>query len=149
MTKVLLVALSISIWLQGCCPGRRTEPNYPTDVSGWRDTKEGTTKLRGSFVLKKGEQTDNGKLQITVSDLLSPECTGDAGDFAARARVKLKFSRLSEKQAICSEVFPETGGGELVGGCAGIPSEFGVFGVSVRAINLKEGWVSFVLTGDY
>jgi hypothetical protein len=149
MTKLLLITLSVSLWLQGCCPGSRREPTYPTDAGGWRDSQNGTTKLRGSFVLRKGEHTDNGKLQITVSDLLPPECTGDAGDFAARARVKLKFVRLSDEHVLCSDIFPENGGGELIGGCAGIPREFGVFGVGARAINLKEGWVHFIITGDY
>jgi hypothetical protein len=49
--KGLLVGLSITVWLQGCCAMQRGEPPYPKDVTGWRDYKEGTTKLRGSFVL--------------------------------------------------------------------------------------------------
>src|SRR2546426_7652974 len=101
----LFVALSISIWLQGCCPGQRTEPSYPNDVTGWKDFKEGTTKLRGSFVLKKAERTDNGKLEIRVLDLMPPECTGDAGNYAERARVRVEFRRVSDQRVLCSETF--------------------------------------------
>ena len=147
--KQFLLALVIALWLQSCCPARRTEPPYPIDVSGWRDYKEGTTKIRGSFVLRKGERTDNGKLEIKVLDLMPPECTGDAGNFKERARVKLEFVRLSDQQALCSEIFPENGGGSLSGACGGIPDEFAIFGVGVRGINLKDGWVFFVLDGDY
>lgn len=147
--KALLLGLSIAIWLQGCCAGQRTEPSFPKDVTGWRDYKEGTTKLRGSFVLRKGERTDNGKLELKVLELMPPECTGDAGTYAERARVKLEFRRLSDQQVLCSETFPENGGRSLAGLCAGIPDEFGIFDVSVRAINLKDGWVFFILTGDY
>jgi hypothetical protein len=99
--------------------------------------------------LKKGESTDNGKIRISVLDLIPPACTGDAGDFAARARVKLEFTRVSDQSVLCSEIFPENGGRSFFGGCAGIPDEFKIFGVGARAINLKEGWVFFALDGDY
>ena len=142
--SALFVALSISLWLQGCCQSQHIEPSYPNEVTGWKDFKNGSTKLRGSFVLKKAERTDNGKLEIRVLDLMPTECTGDAGNYAERARVRLEFRRVSDQRLLCSETFPENGGGSV-----GISEEFGVFGVSVRAINLKDGWVFFILDGDY
>src|SRR5712692_2467002 len=144
--KALLVGLSIVIWLQGCCAMQRTEPAYPKNVVGWRDYKEGTTWLRGNFFLRRGERTENGKLEIKVLDLIPPECTGDAGNYAERARVKLEFTRLSDQKVLCSETFPENGGRSLTGLCADIPKEFSILDVSVRAINLKDGWVFFDLT---
>lgn len=147
--KWLIIALGAVIWLVGCCDSQRTEPTYPKDVAGWRNYKEGTTKLRGSFVLRKGEQTDNGKLQITVLELIPPKCTGDTGDFSAQARVNLGFTRVSDQQVLCSETFPENGGGSLSGNCGRIPDEFGIYGVGVRAINIRDGWVFFFLDGDY
>ena len=130
----------MSIWLQGCCGTYHTEPDYPKDVFGWREYKEGTTKLRGSFLLRKGESTDNGKIKIKALDLLAPECTGDSGDFSARARVVLQFYRVTDEQLLCTETFPENGGRNVY-----IPEEYGINGVGVRAINLKDGWVYFIL----
>lgn len=142
--RTLLFTLILSLWQQGCCGAQHTEPAYPKDALGWRDYEEGTTKFRGSFVLKKGESTDNGKIKIKVIDLLAPKCTGDAGDFSARARVKLLFCKQTDEAVLYSDIFPESGGGNVY-----VPDEFGIFGVGVRGINLKEGWVFFVLTGDY
>jgi hypothetical protein len=56
---------------------------------------------------------------------------------------------LSNPQILCSDVYPENGGGTLTSHCGPIPDEFGIFGVGVRAINLKEGWVYFILDGTY
>jgi len=125
---------------------QRAEPAYPTEVVGWRDYKIGTTSLRGNFVLRKGEATDNGKLQIKAVDLMAPECTGDAGNYAERARVRFEFTRLSDRKLLCSETFPENGGRSLFGLCPDIPKEFNILDVSVQAINLKDGWVFFFLT---
>jgi len=80
---------------------------------------------------------------------MAPKCTGDAGNFAELARVKLEFRRVSDQRVFCFETFPENGGGNLSGSCSGIPDEFGIFGVNVRAINLKDAWVFFILDGDY
>jgi len=70
--RALLAGLSIIFWLQGCCAIQRTEPPYPKDITGWRDSKEGTTKIRGSFVLKRGESTDNGKLSLRTEEEIFP-----------------------------------------------------------------------------
>jgi hypothetical protein len=40
----------------------------------------------------------------------------------------------------------QLGPGALPDACA---DEFGLFGVGMRAINLKGGWVYFILSGDY
>jgi len=79
-----------------------------------------------------------------VVELLPPKVTGDAGDFEARARVRIAFFRVPDGKVLISDVYPENGGGG-----AQLPSEFAVSGVGVRAINLTDGWVYFALTGDY
>ena len=134
----------MGVWMLGCCGRQHTDPPYPQDVYGWRDYKEGTNKLRGCFVLKEGASTDNGKVKITVLKILAPECTGDAGDFSARARVTLQFCSFTDQKVLCEETFPESGGLQIH-----IPDEFGISGVGVRGINLREAWVFFILTGDY
>src|SRR5215472_1894207 len=144
--KVILFVLVFAVWLSACCPQRK-EPPPPTDAIGWKDYKEGTTKLRGRFLLKKGESTDNGKVEIKVLELIPPNCAADVGSFERQARVKLQFRSLSNPQNLCSEVFPEHGGGLLIPPCNSIAEEYDISGVGVGAINLKEGWVYFRLDG--
>jgi len=126
----------------------RYEPPLPKDAIGWSDYKEGSTKFRGRFLLHTGESTENGKLRVTVLELLAPKLTGDGGDFEARARAKLGFARVSDGKTLCWKILPENGGGNL-SECADLADEYGIFGAGIRAINLNEGWVYFVLDGIY
>jgi len=71
--KVILFVVTLAMWLSACCP-QREEPSPPKDAIGWKDYQEGTTKLRGRFLLKKGETTDNGKVEIKVLELMPPDC---------------------------------------------------------------------------
>src|SRR5215467_1708469 len=146
--KLIFFAVTLAVWLSACCPQRK-EPPLPTDAIGWKDYQEGTTKLRGRFLLKKGESTDNGKVEIKVLELIPPDCPSEVGSFERQARVKLQFRSLSNPQILCSEVFPEHGGGELISDCGPIADEHYIWGVGVGAINLKEGWVYFILSGTY
>jgi hypothetical protein len=146
--KAILFVLVFAMWLSACCPQRK-EPPPPKDAMGWKDFQEGTTKLRGRFLLKKGESTDNGKVEIEVLELIPPDCPSEVGSFERQARVKLQFRGLSNSQNLCSDVFPEHGGAELIGPCDSIADEYDIWGVGVGAINLKEGWVYFELIGTY
>jgi hypothetical protein len=122
----------------------RSEPPLPTDAIGWSNYTEGTTKFRGRFLLRTGESTDDGTIRVKVVELLPPKVTGNVGDFEARARVRIAFFSVPDGQYLSSDVYPENGGGG-----AQLSSEFRVFGVGVRAINLTGGWVYLTLTGDY
>ena|SRR5215469_7133393 len=145
--KVILFVVTLAVCLSACCPQRK-EPPPPKDAIGWKDFQEGTTKLPGRFLLKKGESTDNGKVEITVLELMPPDCPSEVAAFEHQARVRLQFRRLSDQRILCSDVFPDSGGGSL-SRCDSIAGEFGIFDVGVRAINLKEEWVYFILTGTY
>jgi hypothetical protein len=147
--KPILLVLSAAVWLHGCCFPARKEPQLPKDVVGWKDFQEDTTKLRGRFLLKSGESTDNGKLRIKVLELIPPDCMSEAGSFEHRARVRLQFESAADRKVLCTGIFPENGGGNLTLDCAAIPHEFFIFGIGVGGINLKDGWVSFILIGDY
>ena len=122
---------------------RRTacEPPYPKNVYGWKDYMEGTTKIRGSFLLKKGGSTANGSIKVTVIDILAPKCTGDAGDSSARARATLEFWRLPDQRVLCSQTLPENGEGNL-----SIPGEFGSSALaSELLISKRVGYSSFLM----
>ena len=138
--KLILFVLTLAVWLSACCPQRK-EPPLPTDAIGWKDYQEGTFKYLGRFLLKKGESIDNGKVQIKVLELMPPDCPSEAASFEHLTRVRLQFRDLSN-QRICEDVFPEDGGG---GRCDLIGDDESRIYVGVRAINLKEGWVYFVI----
>jgi len=97
--KVILFVLVFAVWLSACCPPRK-EPLPPTDAIGWKDYKEGTTKLRGRFLLKKGESTDNGKVEIKVLELIPPNCAAHVGSFERQARVKLQFRPFQSADSV-------------------------------------------------
>jgi hypothetical protein len=161
--KVLLTTVLLAAWLPGCCAtSGRTDPPLPTDAVGWKDFEEEyahysagsdspktlvyeTIKYRGRFLLRNGEQTDNGRLQIKVLELMPPHCFVEQGDPAARARVKLEFRVLSDPDHPCSYVCPDHDF-NLRLDCHGLNHELEILGVKVRSINLKDGWVSFDLT---
>jgi len=149
--------------LPGCCAtSGRQNPPLPTDAVGWKDFEETyahygsgsdpskelvyrTIKYRGRFVLKNGEQTDNGRLQIKVLELMPPHCFVEQGDPAARARVKLEFRALSDPDRPCYLVRPDHDW-NVGQDCHGLNHELETLGVEVRSINLKDGWVYFDLT---
>jgi hypothetical protein len=123
--------------------------SWSGSVEGWKNHEKNGIKMRGRFVLKKNEATDNGKIQISVLEILPPERCVEGGSFPARARVKLQFLRLTDQKILCSDVFPENGGVTVSSVCGDSLDEFGIFGVGVRAINIKDRWVLFELDGDY
>ena len=133
--KLILFVLTLAVWLSACCPQRK-EPPLPTDAIGWKDFQEGTTRFRGRFLLKKGESTDDGKVEIKVLELMPPDCPSEVASFEHLTRVRFQFRNLSN-QRICSDVVSEYGGG---GYCDHIADGFQV---RVRSINVKEGWVYF------
>jgi hypothetical protein len=155
MKKNLIIRGLFCLWitalpwvLAGCC--HNYDPNPPTrpvNVEGWKTIKSDTLLTIGSFVLKKGESTNNGKLGVTLIDL-KPRilCLGPFAE-PSPGEIKLRFFRVSDNQTLClTTIFAigENGGGTL--DCADkseLPSGFGV-----RAINYKEGWVWFELSSS-
>lgn len=68
--KLRLIALIVlSMWVQGCCIKKaHDEPAYPGKVRGWI-TGSNEEGLRGEFVLREGETTNNGKVQVKVVEI--------------------------------------------------------------------------------
>lgn len=64
---ILLASLT-----RGCCTeSPRIEPNYPTNIPGWQQRNERGLAIRGSFVLRKNQTTDNEELQIKLTDVIA------------------------------------------------------------------------------
>jgi hypothetical protein len=130
--------------MPGCCiPVKRDEPPYPSKVLGWKDYEDQGVKFRGNFILRKNEATDNGKLQIKVLDIIPPDPCAEGGTFPRQARVKLQMVRLSDKKMLCTDTFPENGGGRFSPECGGSLDECGISALHVLDINLEEGWAYF------
>ena len=145
------VVVILSCLLATCCCSwqERREPLYPTNVVGWKNYEKGGTKMRGSFVLHKGGTIDNGEIRIKVLDLMPADPCAEPGTFNYQARVKFEFIRMIDEQLVCEDIFPENGGGSFSPECGEYLSKIGIFGVGVRAINVKESWVFFELSGHY
>src|SRR5215211_5742980 len=103
--KTLVITLAlICTFINGCCPKQnRLEPSYPKDVSGWEGSKDKDGKVSRKFVLKKGETTDNGEIQIKLSEIIEPNPCAEGGTFQRQARARIQFIRLSDQKIICND----------------------------------------------
>jgi hypothetical protein len=148
--EVIITSLFLlSDLLVGCSQQlQRSEPPYPNKVWGWEYHKEQSLDIVGDFVLKPGDSTDNGKIQVKVLELIPGDKTTDAGTLSYQTRAKLQFIRLLDNRILCENIFPEKGSITLsVPHCKHNLSEYGILSVYISAINLKDGWVHFQLIG--
>src|SRR5687767_6665695 len=54
----------------GCCrPWQEPQPARPSQVVGWKRSREGTVQILGQFVLNKGETTTGDKLGVSVMNI--------------------------------------------------------------------------------
>jgi len=142
--KALCALLLFSVFLRGCCDAPpRVEPALPNDAAGWKVRNENGVRILGSFLLRKGEATRNNKIQVTLVDIYPGDPCSEAASYLRSPSTKLEFIRLSDHQVLCEDRFYEGQSGNLK--CGKGLSEFGVLGISVNAINVKDGWVSFEL----
>jgi len=155
--SLLLAVLSLS--MGSCCLiERRTEPAYPGSVSGWKERNEQGVRILGDFVLKKGETTDNGKVQVKMISLIPPDPCAETGTFQRQARARIQFVRLSDSKVLFDDIFAEKGTMTLSTikdaklyeetiKDAKLYEEFGIYVIYIYDINLKDGWVHFELRG--
>lgn len=134
---------------KGCCTeSPRIEPNYPTEISGWEQRHERGLLIRGTLLLKKNQTTNNRELQIRLIDVIGGNQCVEAGDERHQPRVTLEFVRLRDGKVLCEETFSEKGSRVFSGSrCGSNLSEFGIFGIYVIAVNVKDEWVLFELRG--
>lgn len=140
MKKIFFIVLLLTLF-SGCCPFRdNSEPAYPQNVTGWKYHMEGNVGIVGEFVLKNGESTNNGEVEIKVIDLIPAKCFPNQEAVNANRRAKLRFTRMSDSKVICEGYF----NGDL---CGKELNELWISDVGIRSINLKDQWVHFILTG--
>lgn len=145
MKKIIFVAILLTLFSGCSCNVKNdSEPPYPQNITGWKYREEDGVGVVGNFVLKKGESTNNGEVEIKVVNLIPAECFVDQGTMQAQKRAKLQFIRMSDRKVVCEDITPEHGGGNL---CGDKLDEFRISGIGIRNINLKDQWVHFILTG--
>ncbi len=144
MNKLLVIILLLLLgMMSSCCPPvSYTEPQYPTNVAGWKEPEGKANHYVGEFVLKKGEVIDNGKIQIRALEFLPPERCREAGEFQRLARVRLQFTNALTHEVMCEDEFGESSSGFFPERCG---KETGLFAFGVRAIHLKDEWIYFYL----
>lgn len=148
-TPIYFVALALVAGCAvGCClnASGHTEPAYPKEELGWKNfgSGSGEVPMRGRFVLRKAETTDDGKIQIKRLELIAPDRCAEAGAFNAQARVRLQFVRLSDHKVLCEDIFPEHGFSSITP-CRDTVAQLGVSTIWVSAISLKEEWAFFIV----
>jgi hypothetical protein len=154
-----LALVMFSLSTGSCCLiEHRTEPAYPKSISGWKERDEQGVRIRGDFVLKKGETTDNGKVQVKVIGLIPPNPCAETGTFSRQARARIQFARLSDNKVLFDDIFAENGTMTLstvkdaklyeeTDKDAKLYEEFGIHVIYIYDINLTDGWVHFELRG--
>jgi hypothetical protein len=142
MKRWMCAELLFCLLLAGCCDGDHSAPSLPQKTYlGWNDNG---FRSGGRFVLRKGEATDNGRVQVKVLDILSDNSCPDRRPDPA-FQVVFQFTRMSDQKILCSGARPESSHSFLISFCGNELVEFGISGCVVKTINLKENWVFFEL----
>lgn len=143
-----LGVVMIGLFIGGCCfnGGARKEPSYPSVRLGWNEREERGVRLLGSFVLKTGETLENGAVQIKVIELAPSDPCVEPNSLAGADRVRLGFFRKTDQKVLCEPTFRAGESRTLLGAeCGDVPKESDVAGVSIKEINITDGWVYFEL----
>ena len=141
----LFLLLATTSLFAGCCFRRASngnDPPFPQNLVGWKYREANDVGIVGEFVLKRGESTNNGELEIKVVDLIPADPCAENGTALAIDNVKLGFIRMSDKKVVCEDTYPA-----VSGACATALHEFLISGIGIKGINIKDQWVHFELTG--
>lgn len=144
MKRLIFIIFALAP-LSGCLCHRynRVEPSYPQNVFGWKYHIENNVGIAGDFVVKKGESTTNGLLEITVVELLPAQECYELGSSLSTDRVKLRFVRKRDNSLLCEDQFM------FGANSCGVPlEEYQIRGIAIRDVNLKDNWVHFELIGE-
>lgn len=149
MKLISVVIALLSLVTNGCCVRKeRAEPSHPGIIPQWVARKESGVHILGTFVLKSGDTSDNGKVQVKVVGLIAGNSCAEYGSYAQQDKVRLQFIDLINKKVVCEETYVQGGSTTLFSGpCASLPNDFGIAAVYIKAVNIKDGWVYFELGG--
>lgn len=92
-------------------------------------------------MLSKGESTSNGTIGVRASDVTSLKCKSLFAE-PPQAVVVLQLYDARNDQMLCEKKFLGTGDEDFDSNCR--PDDLR-YSANIRAINTREGWVSFEL----
>jgi hypothetical protein len=154
MRGFILIILMTVGWIKGCCQeDPRVEPSLPTPsrITGWKYTDDEGVKSLGHFLVRKNEATDNGKVRVKVLDVVPGDPCVDPQEYQRLPSAKFEFIRVSNGEVLCEVSEAEKSSSTLGAGssssCGNKLAEYGILGLYIGAINLKEGWIFFELRG--
>jgi hypothetical protein len=147
ITMAMMLSL-ICMSFSGCCQDTHTEPNRPPSVEGWKERREGGVRTLATLLLKEGEATDNGVVQVELIDIVPHDpCAAHASTLSV-ARAKVRFSRVSDQHVLCEETFREgSNAGFGISYCNKELVNMGFGAINMRGIHEKENWAYFDLIG--
>jgi len=156
MRFLLIATLFLCTATNGCCPkSERIEPPYPSEVTGWLGRTDKGGFIVRDVLLRKGESTGNGKVEVRLLELLPGDPCTESGDFRHLARARIQFVNASDDGVLCEDIFGDSGTSTLSGtSCQSDPQALAIlFNSGVQSvyanINLREGWVYLQLRGDH
>jgi len=86
-------------------------------------------------------------------DIISGDACVEGGSFLRLNRARIQFVNLPDMRVLCEDKFGKRGTSVFGPGCGSNPvyvsklSYLNIHGIHVNAINLKEEWVHFMLSG--
>jgi hypothetical protein len=137
----VIAAIVILQILTACsCPEPKIEyPPYPAKVTGWKETvAESGFKIRAHLVLKKGEESDNGKIGVKVVDILPPERCAEPLSYHGQVRVVFEFYNVSDRQQKHREEILFAGNHAIK-----CPFPYDATLIGISNANVKDEWVEF------
>ncbi|HEX6045614.1 MAG TPA: hypothetical protein VFZ22_14070 [Pyrinomonadaceae bacterium] len=125
-----------------CGPGDDVKnPTPPKSVHGWNAFDTGAITIKGEFLLRKGESTDNGHIGIKVTDIFPVKY--QLLDSWEMPKAKIQFFNVADKTPVCEAVFTRGGNGLNTDALCG--SRLDWTDIYIRDVNYNEGWVFFDL----
>jgi len=121
---------------------RQTEPVQPTmpqQVRGWNERVENGARSIAELVLKEGDTSSNGRVDIHVDQIIPPDLRAERNSYFGSARAVFSFYRSADKSLLCHVTFMTSGGGLDESRCD--TKAMGFEAMTVHAINTKDKWV--------
>ena len=141
-TSLTIFMIALALVSSGCCRTYYYDlPSRPR-VQGWKKQSSSTSTILtiGSFLLEKGQSTENERLGVRLVDLTpARHCIGLLSE-PSSAKIVLQFYRPSDRRVLCETT--ESIAGISSSGNLNCPDESELPpSVAIRAYNAKEGWV--------
>ena len=138
----LLILLTIFIPAGACifCSTPVAEnPAFPSYLKGWGVSGHNGMDNLAFLVLKKGEESNNGKIAVKLMDILPPQRCAEPNSFFGHVRVNLQIYNLSNPSQKCDLT------GLLHREYRPIKCPFisDVSAIHTDEINMYEGWAAF------